>query len=189
MLIRALALAALTALPASAQMWQEDEVRLWSLDTALGEAMREVLTAGPSADLDRLAQAMAGEAWPAEDMDLTGAWSCTVMKLGGLLPLTVYAPFACRMDADGTFRKTGGSQLTTGHMEVIDGQMVYLGVGYAAGETPPAYADLPEMVDPADLPQFLPQVAVVEQTGPATARMLFPYPLVESTFDVIALTR
>ncbi len=164
-------------------------MRLWSLDTAFGEAMRQALAAGPSDDLDRLAQTMAGAAYAPEVMDITGAWSCTVMKIGGLLPLTVYAPFACQVNADGTFDKTGGSQLTRGNMEEIDGRMVYLGVGYVAGDTPPTYADLPEVDDPDAVPQFLPQVAVVEQTGPDTARMLFPYPLVESTFDVIAMTR
>jgi hypothetical protein len=50
-----------------------------------------------------------------------------------------------------------------------------------------AYGDLP----PEDFGtgEIQPQVAIVEQTSPTTARMLFPAPINESLFDVLYLTR
>ncbi len=174
---------AVVAAPAFADLRAEDQARLDGFDAALGRGLSQAMAGGALDDVQYLVSVMRGE--PLAEPDLTGDWQCRVMKLGGNLPLVIYQPFACSVDADGTFRKTGGSQLKQG---VIAGGL-YRGVGFVRGDTPPDYAALPEVTDPQASPQILPEVAVVEQITPDMARMLFPAPFVESAFDVIEMTR
>lgn len=180
---------ALFATPVAAQTLRpEDQVRLQDFNGAFGLGLREALARGEAGDIDALTAVLEGEAWPPSRTELSGAWSCRVMKLGGNLPLVIYTPFPCEV-TEGRFRKTGGSQLTEGTIRRDGGRLLYLGVGHAQGVTPPAYDTLPPITDPREAPQLLPQVAIVEQTGPDRARMLFPRPFVESAFDVIEMTR
>lgn len=179
----------LLATPLAAQSLRpEDQVRLQDFDASFGRGVQAALASGAEEDVARLVNVLRGQARPPRETDLTGAWNCRVMKLGGDVALVIYSPFPCEV-ADGRFRKTGGSQLTEGTLTVDARRMLYLGVGFAQGETPPAYDALPPITDPRDVPQLLPQVALVEQTGPDMARMLFPAPFVESEFDIIEMTR
>ena len=45
------------------------------------------------------------------------------------------------------------------------------------------------MIDPAASPQVTAAPGVVEMTGPDRGRILFPYPMLESTLDVLVLSR
>lgn len=84
----------------------------------------------------------------------------------------VCPPFPCKVAA-GVFQKMGGSQRSGGAL-IVDGErIVYLGVGFAEGDIRPAYDALPDITDPARIPQILPRIAIVEHTGSDTARMLF----------------
>ena len=64
-----------------------------------------------------------------------------------------------------------------------------LGVGYIAGDTPPAYADLPSTIDTSATPQITAAPGVIEMTAPDRGRILFPWPMLESLMDVLVLSR
>lgn len=191
-MLRPVALALLlAAAPAVAQdMRPQEAARLDGFDAAFGRAMREAFSLGARGDLDLVQEAMEGPAIPALRTSLEGDWSCRTIKLGGVSPLVAYAPFRCRFTADGDgflFEKLTGSQLTRGRVSLQDGRMIYLGVGYVADVEPKDYADLPK----ADLGggQWQADVGIVEQSDGDRARILFPLPELESTFDILYLTR
>lgn len=194
----ALALALFAALPAAAGTLEDgafirtdDEVRLAGLDAAAGGALRGALAEGAPADLAVLIDGLEGAAMRPETALalLPGEWECRMLKLGGGLALVVYAPFRCRAGADGRFEKLTGSQRTLGALHSDAGRLVYLGTGFVAGETPPDYTNLPEAVDPQAVPQFMPEVGLVEITGPDRGRIIFPRPYLESDLNLLLLRR
>ncbi|MEY1554340.1 DUF4893 domain-containing protein [Yoonia sp. R2331] len=184
-------LLAFAALPAAAQdMRPQEAARLADLDATAGEALLGAFAAGRRGDIDLLQEALAGSPLPPLQTTLAGDWSCRTFKMGGLVSLVAYAKFDCRITPDGTrftFEKLTGSQRTSGTIQIIDGRMIYLGVG--------TVNDAPQRAYDALHPAFIgngevqPQVGLVEQSGPDSARILFPSPVVESDFDVLWLTR
>lgn len=171
-------------------MRAQEQVRLDRYQASAGKALLQALSAGSLGDVDQLQEALAGIPMAPLATTLTGEWDCRTFKLGGITPLTVYAQFKCAFAPNGTaftFEKLTGSQRTVGRVTMQDRTMIYLGVGYVSEEEPMAYADLP----PEDFGDGLyqPQVGIVEQTGPNTARILFPAPINESDFDLLYLTR
>jgi hypothetical protein len=167
-----------------------DAARLDDVDAALGSALRYALALGAAADVDMLAAALAGA--PA-DMAPEGGWSCRMIRLGGDPALVVYAPFRCRIEAAaGGWRlvKETGSQRMDGLILRDDDQWVYRGVGFVAGGPATDYAGLPPMDQtPVEPGQTVAQVGIFEQTAPGRARLLLPAPVLESGFDILALTR
>jgi hypothetical protein len=191
-MIRALAFALLCANPAAAQdaIRPQEQLRLDTYHDTAGRALLQALSGGSRGDVDWLQDAMQGQPLAPLGTTLSGDWECRTIKLGGNLALVIYAPFKCRFTTDGTgfiFEKLTGSQRTSGRVTLQDRTMIYLGVGYVTNGEQVAYTDLP----PEDLGTgaVQPQVAIVEQTSPTTARMLFPAPVNESLFDVLYLTR
>lgn len=190
--IFAVALCLATALPALAQttLRPEDNARLQAFHRSAGDALLQALSGGAPADITALTTALAGTPVVAFDESLQGDWSCRPMKLGRISPLLVYSPFKCRftLQLDGFgFEKLSGSQRTKGKITLLDGRAIYVGVGYVAGETPPAYADLPDNFKSDGRAQT--QIAVFERISPTRARLMFPSPAVESDFDILELTR
>ena len=167
-----------------------DAARLDGFTSAIGDALLQALAGGSAADVTTLTKALSGRPQIAFDETLTGEWNCRTIKMGGISPLVVYAPFTCRFDIgpDGfEFEKLTGSQRTKGKIQLRDGRAIYVGVGYVAGQNPPAYADLPPDFTSDGSVQT--QIAVFERIGPTRARLLFPAPIVESDFDILELTR
>lgn len=193
-LLAALAPAAAPAAAVAAPpLRADDQARLAQFDAALGMALRQVLTL-PAADPSRRTAlaALSGAAVPAAPGDLAGEWSCRTIKLGKTTPATAYSPFRCRITVQGdgaTLAKLTGSQRVTGEISAASGLLTFAGVGYIAGDTPPAYADLPATIDPSASPQRLPVVGVIEMTAPGHARLMMPSPWLESDFDLLELTR
>ena len=187
-----LTLGLLLASPVLAQdtLRAEDAARLDGYDSDLGNAVIEALAGGAADDVAALTKALSGRPDIAFDETLAGKWKCRTIKMGGIAPLVVYTPFDCVFEiaAGGfTFEKLSGSQRTKGSIQLRDGRAIYVGVGFAAGQTPPAYADLPEdFTSDGDIQT---QVAVFERISPTRARLLFPSPAVESDFDILELTR
>ena len=167
-----------------------DSARLDNLDAASGNAVMQALAASEAKDVTALTRALSGEPQVAFSADLQGDWSCRTIKLGGISPLVVYSPFKCRFTATDrgfAFEKLTGSQLTRGEITLRDGRAVYAGVGYVNGETAPDYADLPEDFSSGGKVQS--DVAVFQRISSTRARLLFPFPAVESDFDILELTR
>ncbi|GGL75093.1 DUF4893 domain-containing protein [Wenxinia marina] len=191
-MIRPLALALLLAAPATAQdVRPADRERLDGWLGHFGDAVKQAYAGGDPADLDQLRQAMDGEPGP---LLPEGDWACRTMKLGEILPITVYTDFRCRITAagDGTWRleKLTGSQRTTGTITQTDEGALYLGVGYVAGGPAVDYAGLPpDSQEPVEPGQTHAQVGWFEQTAPDEARLLLPDPILESRFDILWLTR
>lgn len=172
----------------------EDQARLDGLNAAAGEALRQVLGQGDSQQIADATRALRGAA-QAPDSDsvaaLAGDWSCRMTKLGGNLPAVSYPPFRCRfaaMEGVMTFEKLTGSQRTRGFLRSDGERVVYLGSSFVQGEEPRAYDDFPETVD-LSAGETLPDVGVLEVTGPGSARILFPRPNRESVLNVLTLTR
>lgn len=173
-----------------APMRAQEKLRLDGFQASAGKALLQALSQGTLGDVDQLQEALFGTPLAPLATTLAGEWDCRTFKLGGTAPLTVYAQFKCAFEPDGTaftFEKLTGSQRTIGRVTMQDRTMIYLGVGYVADEVPMAYADLP----PEDFGDgtYQPQVGIVEQMGPTTARILFPAPVNESDFDLLYLTR
>ncbi|CAM4303135.1 DUF4893 domain-containing protein [Palleronia rufa] len=164
--------------------------RLQRFDEAAGAAILGALAGGATGDVAILTDALSGTAQPpAPD----GDWACRTIKMGGITDLVVYTPFRCRIvqlsATEWRFEKLTGSQLTRGTIAFHEGRAIYRGVGYVKGGPAYDYADLPAGSDPIEPGQTVPEVAVFEQTGPDRARLLFPYPVLESRFDILVLTR
>ena len=178
-------------LPSEMPIRPADRERLAGYHAAAGDALLQALSEGGGADLDMMIEALSGKALPADQAVpiLAGDWSCRMIKVGGLLPVTAYSPFSCRMTTDGGFEKLTGSQRTKGQIYRDGDRLVYLGTGFIAGDRPPAYAELPEQADIQADPQRLPEVGVVEMVSQTKGRILFPSPQLESRFNILLLTR
>lgn len=159
-----------------------DRQKLAEFNSTKLAALREA-EAGAAEDLVVLKAALAGEPLNFDNFDPTGAWKCRVIKLGGLLPLTVYAQFRCAISEDGKgwlLAKITGSQRTTGYFyQESDTRLIYLGSGYVLGETPKLYGAGPEFD----------QVAYAERLGEQKIVLLFPKPYYESNLDLLVLER
>lgn len=193
-ILAALILTTLPAQAAEAPLRAEDVRRLEDIDVAAGRALLKAFAKGEPDDLATLATALHGEAQNAVPSQLVGDWSCRTYKLGGDLGLVIYPPFKCRITAaeNGSvlLEKLTGSQRVRGLVRLEEsGAMVLAGVAYIAGDTPPDYGALPEAVDVSATPQILPAIGRIEMTGPNTARILFPFPFIESTLDILQLSR
>ena len=188
-LLAALLLAA-APLPAQ-EVRLVDLPRLERFDATLGRALAGAFASGAPEDVRLLAQALSGTPGP---LAPEGDWSCRTLKLGGLLPLTAYPPFRCRIAPAGegawTLEKLTGSQRLQGTIRVQDGPALYLGTGYVDGGPAQPYDAFPPdeqlAIDPG---QTIPQVGLFEQAGPDQARLLLPQPLLESELDILWLTR
>ncbi len=110
-----------------------------------------------------------------------GNYRCRTIKLGGLLPLTVYGYFNCTVSADGTrIDKTTGSQRFSGSLEPGGDALFYRGALHYGDEQPIDYDADAERNQVGCLYS-------VAGDGPRRYRLELPSPLFESTHDVIEL--
>ena len=120
-----------------------------------------------------------------------------MIKLGGLQPTKVYAWFSCRISrAHGGlwFEKLGGLERfagAVGHDEgkgwVLLASEYQVGAGHHKNETPQPYSGSGAGAGAQATENDA--VALITGAGPGRARIEFPYPVVESRFDVIELKR
>jgi hypothetical protein len=120
---------------------------------------------------------------------VTGAWRCRTIKLGGMARAVVYSWFRCRVRAYAgglVFEKLNGSQRMAGRLYADGGSYVYLGASWVKGEAPHRYSGSGASVGARATPDD--QIGRLVATA-GGARLEMPYPLQESTFDVVELKR
>jgi hypothetical protein len=118
----------------------------------------------------------------AQPEGLAGAYQCRTIKLGGLLPLTVYGWFKCTIAAeDGGYaiRKTTGSQNFSGRLTASGDGFLYRGASNYGDEAPRLYGDKADEN----------QVGCLTAINGAPHHLLLelPSPPLESVHDVVEL--
>jgi Domain of unknown function (DUF4893) len=164
-----------------------DEQRLGKLDESRAKALDEASRGAPASDLAVIHSLLDA---PAVSGSPVGNWRCRTIKLGGITPDVIYTWFNCRITQRGAglfFEKTSGSQRTSGFLYPEGGGYVYLGASYVTGEKPHAYSGNGAEAGAAATPDD--QIGVLSLLADGRARLELPYPLQESTFDVIELKR
>jgi len=136
------------------------------------------LLAGSPADRQALSALFAAGQAPADPLP-DGDYRCRVLKLGGLLPLTVYGYFDCTVSA-GAIEKLTGSQRFSGTLTpASDGGFLYAGALHYGDEAPIAYG--------ADAERD--QVGCLYRVGGdgERYRLELPSPHFESVHDIVEL--
>jgi len=176
--------------------WREDASaadvqRLSQLAESRAKGIMEAADAG-AADYTAIRSIL--EAGAVSGGRLTGTWKCRTMKLGGLTPAIVYSWFTCRISDRGGhlfFEKLGGSQRTSGWLYEDGGSYVYLGASYVhyngVAEKPPKYSGNSATLGAGQTPGD--QIGRLSLTTDGRARLELPWPVQESTFEVIELKR
>jgi hypothetical protein len=173
--------------------WQDDAspydvTRLSKLDEArqkgLGEAQNGADIAAIHAVLDPAPQAIGAA-------QLAGDWRCRTIKLGGLTPDVLYGWFRCRIsNRRGAlfFEKLTGSQRIAGALYPHEaGGYVLLGALSVKGEPRHVYSGNHASAGADATPDDA--IGLLSGMGDNAARIEFPYPVQESTFDIIELKR
>jgi hypothetical protein len=173
--------------------WQDrassfDANRLAKLDEARAKGLSE---AQSGRDIGLIHTVLDVEARPSSARALEGNWRCRSIKLGGMTPDIVYSWFRCRIgDRDGHlyFSKLNGSQRIYGILYPHEsGGFVLLGALSAKGEPSHRYSGNGPSAGASATPDDA--IGLLESTGHSSARIEFPYPVQESTFDIIELRR
>jgi hypothetical protein len=178
----------------AAQAGWEDRVssydagRLAKLDAARAKALSE---AESGRDIRLIRGLIDAEARPASLASLAGDWQCRTIKVGGMSPDVVYSWFRCRIGGrDGrlTFDKVSGTQRVSGRLYPRhSGGFVILAGLSTKGEPRHGYSGNGPAAGAATTPDDA--VGLLEAIGPRSARIEFPYPVQESTLDIIELRR
>jgi hypothetical protein len=193
--MRALLLAAGIVLAATAAQagWREtasayDQDRIGKLQESRSKALGE---AAAGSDMGAIHAVLDPAPTPTSEGALAGSWRCRTIKMGGITPSVVYTWFACRISDRGGhlwFQKITGSQRTQGWLYPNgDGTFVYLGASSVGPEKPHNYSGNGASVGASATPDD--QIGVLSAMGDGHARIEMPYPVQESTFDVIELKR
>jgi len=196
----AVALASFLLLTAAAQAgWQQDATardveRLGRIAESRAKGLDEASRGKPS-DFTAIRSILAAGTVPASERRLIGTWRCRTLKLGGMTPAVVYGWFKCRIapaqDGRLAFEKLSGSQRTLGTLYPNGDGLVYLGASYVTAYGPaekkPVYSGGGASTGADATPDD--QIGLLSLTYDGRARLELPYPLQESTFDVIELKR
>ncbi len=178
--------------------WREDASptdiqRLNALAESRTKGLDEASRGNP-ADLAAIHSVLQSGAAPASAAKPAGTWRCRTLKLGGITPDVVYSWFRCRISERGGrlfFEKLTGSQRTSGYLYPEGQSFVYLGASYGTAygpaEKPPVYSGTGAAAGAAVTPDD--QIGMLSLLYDGRARLELPYPVQESTFDVIELKR
>ena len=173
---------------------QFDAQRLSRLDESRAKGLDEASRGASPSDLAAIDSVIHAQVTTASPSALTGAWRCRTIKLGGVTPDIVYSWFRCRISERGGalfFEKLSGSQLTSGFLYSEGSGYVYLGASYVTAygppEKPPVYSGRGASAGAAATPDD--QIGLLSLLADGRARLELPYPVQESTFDVIELKR
>ena len=166
--------------PAGVTVGAADADRMTHFLQSRAQGLAEALVADSASD-----RALVSGLFSRADGDLDampdGDYRCRTIKLGGLLPLTAYGFFSCRVTEGGTrIEKLSGSQRLSGTLHAAGGAVFYRGALHYGDENSIAYG----MNEERDQVGCL--YPVPEGETPRY-RLELPSPLFESTHDVIEL--
>ncbi|MDR3527247.1 MAG: DUF4893 domain-containing protein [Rhizomicrobium sp.] len=191
-------IAALLLTAAAQAGWHEDASprdveRLGHIAEARAKGLNEASHGNPS-DYAAIRSILQAGSVPASEHRLIGSWRCRTLKLGGMTPSVVYGWFRCRIWQEGRllhFEKLSGTQRTSGTLYPDVNGLVYLGASYVTAYGPaekkPAYSGGGASAGADATPDD--QIGLLSLTYDGRARLELPYPVQESTFDVIELKR
>jgi len=120
---------------------------------------------------------------------LAGNYRCRTIKLGGVMPSIAYTWHHCRIADQGgrlVFEKLDGTQRMAGALYPEGDGYVYLGASWVKGEPRHRYSGPGASVGAHATPDDQAGMLYATSRG---ARIELPYPVQESTFDVIELRR
>ncbi len=178
--------------------WQQDAAprdveRFGHLAEARAKGLDEASRGNPS-DYTAIRSILQAGAAATTEQRLIGTWRCRSLKLGGMAPSLVYGWFKCRISQQGRmlhFEKLSGTQRTSGTLYPDANGLVYLGASYVTAYGPaekkPAYSGGGASTGADATPDD--QIGLLSLTQDGRARLELPYPVQESTFDVIELKR
>jgi hypothetical protein len=168
-----------------------DQQRLARLDEARTKAMGEAGHGASARDLSIIRSVMDATGEATAVSSLLGNWRCRTIKLGGIAPDVIYSWFRCRIAMKGGgpyLEKLTGTQFTNGYLYPHDdGRFVYLGASSVTGEPRHAYSGNGASAGAAATPDD--QIGLLSKIGPGHLRLEMPFPLQESTMDVLELKR
>ena len=167
-----------------------DAQRLSQIAESRSKGLEEATRGASAFDLDAIHSVLDARIATATPSKLSGLWHCRTIKLGGLVPDVIYSWFNCRISEHGKalfFEKLSGSQRTSGFLYPEGQGYVYLGASYVTGEKPHAYSGSGAAAGAPATPDD--QIGFLSLLADGRARLELPFPVQESTFDVIELKR
>lgn len=182
-----------TALDWRSQATELDRDKLDRYEDAVTKGMMESRVAGEEhGTYNELTSIMEGTLAPADAEKLKGKWNCRTIKAGGpFAGFVVYGWFRCDVvEKDGRlfFEKLTGSQRMSGFFYERDEKTWVLLAAPNEGHSGPirAYSG-PEggITDP----QLMDEPAIAALLEDGRARIVFPWPELESTFNVLEMKR
>jgi hypothetical protein len=167
-------------IPAGVTVSQADAERMDGFLHSRAQGLGEALVADSASDRG-MVSALFGRPDTAPVSLPDGEYRCRTIKLGGILPLTAYGYFSCRVSGQGTrIDKLSGSQRFSGTLHATGGAVFYRGALHYGDEKPMAYGKDDERN----------QVGCIYRVPDDQIRryrLELPSPLFESTHDVIEL--
>ena len=189
------ALALLASVTAASAGWQDqasdfDKGRLAALGEAKQKALGEAKGSGGTGDASAINAALGPASHAPSAGQVSGSWRCRTIKLGGVTPYVVYSWFHCRIAKRGGglwLEKTNGSTRTAGYLYPGEGGFVYLGASSVTGEPQHAYSGHGASAGATATPDD--QIGLLTAISANHLRLEMPYPVQESTYDVLELKR
>lgn len=182
-----------TALDWRSQATPHDLDRLERYEDAVTKGMMESRVAGEEhGTYNELVSVMEEETVAADPEELKGQWNCRTIKAGGpFAGFVVYGWFRCEVvekDDRLFFEKLSGSQRQSGYLYPRDDKSWVLLAAPNEGHSGPIREYSGPEGGVTD-PQLIDEPAVVSLLKDGRARIVFPWPELESTFNVLEMTR
>ena len=181
------------ALDWRSQATPHDLDRLDRYEDAVTKGMMQSRVAGEeNGSYNELVSVMEEEAVEADAEKLKGLWNCRTIKAGGpFAGFVVYGWFRCEIrEREGRlfFEKLTGSQRQSGYLYPRDEKSWVLLATPNEGHSGPI-RDYSGPEGGVTDPQLVDEPAIVSLLKDGRARVVFPWPELESTFNVLEMTR
>ncbi|MBX3445685.1 MAG: DUF4893 domain-containing protein [Parvibaculaceae bacterium] len=175
------------------QATEIDRDKLDRYEDAVTKGMMESRVAGEEhGTYNELTSIMEGTLAPADPERLKGQWNCRTIKAGGpFAGFVVYGWFRCDVvEKDGRlfFEKLTGSQRMSGFLYERDEKTWVLLAAPNEGHSGPI-RDYSGPEGGVTDPQLMDEPAVAALLEDGRARIVFPWPELESTFNVLEMKR